>query len=163
LKGYTNTDPSEKPQKAINPWVIHGMLHSTTTPEDIACSQLVGGTFFFAMQLCEYTKVTGDRCTKLLCLENLCFFHGEQEIRHSHHDLHLADTISITFIFQKNDERDGTVTQHQTFDHKLCPIKCWAAIVKRILSYPDTGPSMPVNTYMDSNRKTEADHIQDDP
>jgi hypothetical protein len=27
LKGYANTDPSEKPQKTINPWVICGMLH----------------------------------------------------------------------------------------------------------------------------------------
>ncbi len=81
LKGYANTDPSEKPQKAINKWVIHGMLHSTTTPEDIACSQLVGSTFFFAMRSCEYMKVTGDHRTKLLCLENLCFFHGEQEIQ----------------------------------------------------------------------------------
>jgi hypothetical protein len=86
-----------------------------------------------------------------------------KKYNHSHHDLHLADTISITFIFQKNDEWDATVTQHWTFDHKLCPVKCWAAIVKRILSYPDTGPSMPVNTYMHSNRKTETDHIQDDP
>jgi hypothetical protein len=134
LKGYANTDPSEKPQKAINPRVIRGMLHSTTTPEDIACNQLAGGTFFFAMWSCECTKVTGDWHTKLLCLENLLFFHGEQEIRHSHHDLHLADTISITFIFQKNDKRDATVTQHRTFNDELCPVKCWAAIVKRIVS-----------------------------
>jgi hypothetical protein len=106
------------------------------------------------MRSCEYTTVTGDRRTKLLCLlENLCFFRGEREIRHSHHDLHLANTISITFIFQKNDERDATVTQHRTFDHELCPVTCWAAIVKRILAYPDKGPSTPINTYMDSKGK----------
>jgi hypothetical protein len=151
LKGYANTNPSEKPQKAINPQMICGMLHSTTTPEDIACRQLVVGTSFFVMRSCEYMKVTSDCCTKLLCLENLHFFRGEQEIRHSHHDLHLADTISITFIFQKNDEQDATVTQHRTFHHELCPIKCWGAIVKRILSYPNTGPSTPVNTCMDLN------------
>jgi cytochrome bd-type quinol oxidase subunit 1 len=62
--------------------VIRGMLYSTTTPEDIACSQLVGGTFFFAMWSCEYMKVTGDCGTKLLCLENLCFFRGEKSAIH---------------------------------------------------------------------------------
>jgi hypothetical protein len=45
LKGYANTDPSEKPQKAISPQVIHGMLHSMTTPEDITFGQLVKGAF----------------------------------------------------------------------------------------------------------------------
>jgi hypothetical protein len=58
-------------------------------------------------------KVTGDHCTKVLCLENLQFFSVEQEIPHSHHDLHLANTVSITFIFKKNDKHDATITQHQ--------------------------------------------------
>jgi hypothetical protein len=49
LRGYTNTNPSEKPQKAINPCVVWGLLHSTLTPEDIACGKLAGGAFFFAM------------------------------------------------------------------------------------------------------------------
>ncbi len=43
LRGYTNTYPSKKPQKVINPCVVQGLLHSTSTPEDIACGQLAGG------------------------------------------------------------------------------------------------------------------------
>jgi hypothetical protein len=42
LRGYTNTDPSKKPQKAINPHVVWGLLHSTSTPKDIACGKLAG-------------------------------------------------------------------------------------------------------------------------
>jgi hypothetical protein len=47
----------------------------------------------------------------------------QQEIPHSHHNLHLANTVSIAFIFEKNDEHDATITQHHTFDNKICPVK----------------------------------------
>jgi hypothetical protein len=96
----------------------------------------------------EYSKVYGDRSTKLLCLENLQFISDKKELPLNHPKLHLADTISITFYFQKNDERDAIVTQHHTHDPELCPVWLWAAIVKRILSYPGTDYKMSVNTYM---------------
>jgi hypothetical protein len=62
-------------------------------------------------------------------------------------ELHLADGVSITFTFQKNDERDATVTQHRTRDPELCPVLLWSAIIKRILSYPSTDIDSPINTY----------------
>jgi hypothetical protein len=61
--------------------------------------------------------------------------------------LHLADGVSITFTFQKNDKRDATVTQHQTRDTKLCPVCLWSAVIKRILSYPGSDIDLPINTY----------------
>ena len=54
-----------------------------------------------------------------------------------------------------------TVPQHRTFDPMLCPVKFWAAVIKRILSYPGTRPNTPINTYMDK-RKTPPGHLQDD-
>jgi hypothetical protein len=67
----------------------------------------------------------------------------------------LADTISITFYFQKNDERDAVVTQHHTHDPKLFPVRLWAAIAKRILSYPGTDHKTSVNTYMHRGKLSE--------
>jgi hypothetical protein len=62
-------------------------------------------------------------------------------------ELHLANGVSITFTFQKNDERDAIITQHCTRDPELCPVRLWSAIIKRTLSYPSTDIDSPMNTY----------------
>lgn len=86
---------------------------------------------------------------------NLRFFRDGREVPHEHPELHLADSITITFFFHKNDERDATITQRRAFDPELCPVRIWAAIVKRILSYPGTGPKTTVNTYMEDGKLKE--------
>jgi hypothetical protein len=151
LRGYANHDVSEKPQKAITAQVVCYMTRlKDTVPNDsdgdTACGQLCGGAWFFAMRSCEYSKVYGDRRTKLLCIENLRFFRDKKELPYDHPELHLADMILITFYFQKNDERDAVVTQHRTHDPELCPVRLWAVIAKRILSYPGTDIHTSVNT-----------------
>lgn len=40
-----------------------------------------------------------------------------------------------------------TITQHCTNDHVLCPVRAWASIVQRILSYPGTNNNTPVNAF----------------
>ena len=70
-----------------------------------------------------------------------------QEISHKSPEIANADVVSITFIFQKNGEKEATITQHQS-KNKLCPVKAWAAIVTRIRAYPGNKDSTPVNTYM---------------
>jgi hypothetical protein len=122
---------------------------------DTACGQLWGGAWFFAMHSCEYSKVYGNRCTKLLHLENLQFIRDKKELTLNHPELHLVDTISITFYFQKNDKRDTIVTQHRTHDPELCAIRLWAAIAKRILAYPGTDHKTSVNTYMHRGKLSE--------
>ena len=148
LRGYKNGDASPTPQKALTPRVLRELLHVRNSPLDVACGQLGGGAYFYAMRSCEYTKTTGTRRTKLLQLQNLRFFRDNQELSHDHPDLHLADSLAITWVFQKNDERDATVTQHRTRDAELCPVRLWSAIVRRILSYPSTGPFTSVNTVL---------------
>mmetsp|Transcript_28009 Transcript_28009/g.50716 ORF Transcript_28009/g.50716 Transcript_28009/m.50716 type:complete len:213 (-) Transcript_28009:511-1149(-) len=118
------------------------------TPKDVACGQLAGGAFFYAMRSCEYTKVSGDRRTKLLEIRNFEFFRDNKLMDLNHPELHLADVCVVTSFFQKNDKQDDSVPQHRTFDPVLCPVKCWASVIKRILSYPSTGPNTPINTYL---------------
>jgi len=112
LRGYANCDASTKPQKALTPRIIRELGRVTTTETDVAAGQLAKGAFFFAMQSCEYVKTYGECRMKLLELQNLWFFKDHREVPLDSPDLHLADSITIMFFFQKNDERDVTVTQH---------------------------------------------------
>jgi hypothetical protein len=152
LKGYTNADGSVRHQKAITPHLLREMTKLALSASDKAASELSRGAFFFAMRSCEYLKVTGtERRTKLLELQNLRFYRNRQEMPHDHPELHLADCVNITFYFQKNEERDTSITQHRTNDSLLCPVRDWSNIVRRILSYSGTGPSTPVNVYQDAS------------
>jgi hypothetical protein len=149
LKGYTNQDPSVTPQKALTPRVIRALTASNSTTLDEAINQLVRGAFFFAMRSCEYLKVpdSDKRRTKLLLLRNLRFFRARLQLLHSDPALHLADSISITFEFQKNDDRDAIITMHRTGDAVLCPVIAWSSIVHRVRSLPGTSDNSPVCTY----------------
>jgi hypothetical protein len=60
--------------------------------------------------------------------------------------------ISIKFEKQKKDERDDTVTQWSTSHALLNPVRSWAAIVKRIRSYPGTDDNTPVSAVWRNNR-----------
>ena len=146
LKGYKNQDPHTKHQKALNTNVYRHIHTKATTEEDTAIAQLLCGAFFFAMRSCEYLTTQGERRTKLLTLSNLRFFLHHKLIPQTSKDLSSADCIVINFEFQKNNERNQSVTMHRTADPILCPVKAWAALAQRILSYPGTGPSTPVNT-----------------
>ena len=55
-----------------------------------------------------------------------------------------ADTVSITFEFQKNKQKDITITQPRA-GKELCPVIIWAKIVLRILSYKGGTKNTPVN------------------
>ncbi len=123
------------------------------TPFGKAMCQLFIGAFFFAMRSCEYLKVSGSRCTKLLTLKNIRIFKCRRELKHSDKFLHLAETVSITFEFQKKDTRNDTVT-HCCSGHKyICPVLVWSKIVQRIRSYPSSTDNTSVNTFMDKNNK----------
>ncbi len=114
--------------------------------------QLFTGAFFFAMRSCEYLKVSGTRRTKLLTLKNIRFFKGRRELKHSDKSLHSADTVSITFEFQKKDTRNDTVTHYRSGHKSICPVLVWANIVQRIRAYPSSTDITPVNTFIDKNK-----------
>jgi hypothetical protein len=153
LKGYTNQDPAEKPQKALTPSILRALIAVRHTTLDEAVSQLTVGAFFFAMRSCEYSKVPDSdaRRTKLLTVKNIRFFRNRRELPHNDPNLHLADSVSITFEFQKNDERDITITMHRTGDADLCPVLAWSRIIRRVCRIPGTTVDSPVCTYQKAN------------
>ena len=103
------------------------------------------------MRSCEYLRTTiaeERRRTKLLKLRNIRFFKKGREIPHTDSQIFLADIVSITFEFQKSDERHESVTMHRSGDNLLCPVRSWASVVRRILSYPGTNEDSTVNTIL---------------
>jgi hypothetical protein len=147
LCGYKSTDPGEKPQVALTGSILRKFYHLAISPFDKAMCQLFIGAFFFAMQSCEYVKVQGPRKTKLLTIQNIRFFIGNRQIKHSDPHLSLADCVSIMFEYQKRDVKNDVITQHRSGDKVLCPVKMWAAIVWRITSYPGASASDSVNLF----------------
>eukprot|EP00978_Attheya_sp_CCMP212_P022212 scaffold65998_cov58-Attheya_sp.AAC.2 len=134
-------DPAIKQQTAIPVCVIRKVSHNCASIKDVASGQLSSGAFYFAMRSCEYLKVTTkveNRRSKLLCIININihFFNQNCLVEHNDPRLCMSLSVSITFEFQKNDERNDTVTMHQTGDHFMCPVVVWAAVVQCILWYP---------------------------
>ena len=89
----------------------------------------------FAMRSCEYMQVSGPRKTKLLTFGIIKFLKGQRALPHRDPLLHRAECVSITFKFQKRDTRNDVITQFRSSDPLLCPVKIWAKIIGRILSY----------------------------
>jgi len=93
--------------------------------------------------------VAGEkRKTKRLKIRNIRFFKNNVEIRDKTSALILfADTVSITFEFQKNTQKNITVTQPRS-GKRIYPVIIWAKIVRRVLSYKGTTLKTYVNAVM---------------
>ena len=153
-KGYLKTDPSTQHEKAL-PCSFYRHLHkSAITQFDIGVSNLCTGALFFAMRSCEYTKVTCNRRTNTLTLGDIQFYRNRRLLSHHDPELHLADTVSITFHYQKRDQRDDTITQQRTLDPILCPVKSWAYTIRRLLRLSGTSTSTTVDTFLDPSTGT---------
>jgi hypothetical protein len=154
LKGYKNEDPSPKHQKAIPLDLLrYARDRLANTAHETAIAQLFRGAIFFAMRSCEYLDIEGTpRRTKKLCVRNLRFFTNKRELPISSPDLHLAETVSINFEFQKSNTRDDVITQHRSNDPLLCPVVAWAGVVQRILKYPSASIHSPINMLVDNGK-----------
>ena len=153
LAGYCDSDPSRNQQKALPVSVFATLQQNTFTPLDAALGQLACGAFFFGMRSCEYLTVTGQRNTKRLTIGNIRFFKHNQEITDKQSAMILfAETVSITFEFQKNKQRNITVTQPRS-GKQLCPVTSWGKIVQRVLSYKGSSSTSPLNTVMIGNKR----------
>jgi hypothetical protein len=125
-------------------------------------SELLCGALFFAMRSCEYTATNvtdGPKKTKIITCQCVEFFKhtpsGLTKIPQQSklHHLSAADCVSITFISQKNGEKDITITQYKS-NNKLDPVTSWAKIINRVLSYKSTTLKSQVNAFLhpDTNR-----------
>ena len=112
-----------------------------------AIIQLSIGAYFFACRSCEYLLVpqAEKRRTDILRIRNIRFFLNGRQLSLDDPWLEHADCVSITFEFQKKDERNDTVTQMASRDILLCPVRQWAATVKRILGHSGANEDTPVS------------------
>ena len=144
-------------QKAVTASILKDMNRAaqkrSASAAEKAASQLAIGAFFFAMRSCEYVHVTGSRRTKPLRLRNIRFFKRNRVMSLHDHGLTTATAVSITFEHQKTDVRHETVHQHATFLDVLCPVRTWALIVQRILSYPGCDEESLVSTVVSGNKR----------
>ena len=158
FRGFRQEDPNPIQQKALPVIVLKEIAKLVTTETQQAISQLSIASFFFACRSCEYLKVpqAEKRRTAVLRLRNIRFFRNGIELTHNHPQIEFSDSVSITFEWQKKDERMDTVTQLRSGDALLCPVRRWAAIVRRILGYPGATSDTPVSAVW---RFSRIDHI----
>jgi hypothetical protein len=119
-----------------------------------AIRQLTTIAIFFAMQSCEYLKVTQakKRQTDILHLCNLHFFKDGILIKHNNPHLEFSDCISITFEMQKKDMKNDTVMQMSLGDVNMCLVRMRAAIFCRIRPYEGTNNDTPISAFWQFNR-----------
>jgi hypothetical protein len=154
-RAFRNKDPAEKQQKALPARVLIEMSKLQATESQRARFELASpGALFHCMRSCEYIKVPAaeKRRTDILKIRNLKFRKNGAIVPHDSPELEYSDNISITFEKQKKDERDDTVTQWSTSHALLNPVRSWAAVVKRIRSYPGTDENTPVSAVWRNNR-----------
>jgi hypothetical protein len=134
FKGYKNADPKSGQQKPIPLELLLQMTQRKTKDAGlIAFYQLIILAFFFAMRSCEYLKIPkGERRTKTLCLDNLAFRKNKKFLSHDDPNLHLADSVTVTFVLQKKAITHDQVTHSRSGDDEACPVVAAAAIVKRL-------------------------------
>ena len=147
FRAFKNADPKEEQQKAIPLIVILELAKLQKTATQKAITQLAIFAYFFACRSCEYLLVqqAEKRRTDILRLRNVRFWRRGKHMDHSDPELEYADSVSVTFEWQKNDERDDTVTQNSSGDVLLNATRQLAAIVKRIRNYPGATDDTPIS------------------
>ena len=146
IRSFRKSDPREKPQKAITPTLLAHLYKQGKTSFLQHVADLCNGAFFFACRSCEYASTTGTRKTKIITVGCVVFRIGHRIITNKA-DYHTADSVSITFISQKNDMDYETITQHKTTNKLHCPVTIWSRIITRVLSLPNASASTTVNAY----------------
>jgi hypothetical protein len=157
LHGMKNNDPAVKPQKAP-PVSVFREMHRLAKGSHLftAMANLSTCAFFWCMRSCEYTTVSGERRTKILCLKNIVFQDKDNKIIPITSILiFTAVCVTVTFEFQKKLTREDSISQHKSGDTlnegEMCGVLAWAKTVWRIVNYPiarDKLPDTPVNTVM---------------
>ena len=152
LRSFKKVDPKEKAQKAITPALLRHLYTRSKTTFFQHVADLCTGAFFFACRSCEYSQTTGSRKTKILTPRNIVFRQGNRTIT-NRQQFSTANSVSITFVAQKNDMYHDTVTQHATSNPDLCPVHIWSKTVNRVLDLPKATMDTHVNAFWNTGRK----------
>ena len=151
-RGYKNIDPATKQQKALPVSVLRKMYNIAklqNSPIPLARAELACLAFFYCMRSCEYSKTSSDESkrTQTLKLRNFRFFKNKRLMSHSSPALATADLVDVTFMFQKNEDRNESVGMHaaRSSPDFMCPVKLAASAVRRVRSYPESNDDSPIN------------------
>jgi hypothetical protein len=80
-------------------------------------------------------KVSGNRRTEPIRQCDIVFRDQFNRIvPHSDPNLHRAESVSITFRFQKREIRDDTITQSRSENRVFCPVLACASIVRAMIA-----------------------------
>ena len=101
------------------------------------------------MRSCEYLVTNDEKRTHPIRLRNMVFRKNPRIVAHDDPNLADADTITVTFEYQKRDLRDDPVTQSKSGDPLMCPVRAAAAIVHRMQKFGADKDTF-VYTYQDS-------------
>ena len=155
LRGFKREDPLPQGQQCVPLSFIKTIFEDDSSALSIALGQLISGALFFACRSCENSRVNNgeNRKTKILTLEDLKFFKNNVEVENLQ-VIHKADFIQITFVSQKTEVKYQSIIQHKS-SFNLCPVKSWALLKQRILSYNNTSIKSKVNTFSLNNRLVE--------
>ncbi len=92
---------------------------SSAEKEVVLAWSFIGATFF-TMRSCDYLRTNRDEMgkrTKIIRLKNIILKREGITLEHDSINLLEAETVAITFEFQKNDKRNKTVNMFKTGDH----------------------------------------------
>ena len=146
-------DPNTSNQCALPLCVFRLLLLNGLSTKNKHIGLLAVGALFFGMRSCEYLGVKNQTAkqTKLLTLENFQFFKENRRIDANSPNLAKADFLAITFVSQKNGEKNQSIIQHRS-NRSLCPVKAWGSLVILIRSYNGTADSTTINYYENDGR-----------
>jgi hypothetical protein len=124
IKGCENNDPGTQHQQCIPFDVLMSMVsRKSSSPLMITFHQLIILAFFFALRSCEYLCVDNShwkantkskaRRTLPLQLSSFVFWKDHRILPHNSPVLHLADAVTIIFLFQKTNVRNEQVTNNK--------------------------------------------------
>jgi len=107
-----------------------------------ATVDLIVGGYFFAMRACEFCSTESPGVSKPLSTDNVEFRRKGGSVIHID-DPALAqegETVTITFVNQKNGTKGEKRSLKKTGDGLFCPVGAWARISKRVRSIRRQGP-----------------------
>jgi hypothetical protein len=147
--------PREKSQYATPECITETTGHSTTKcdgdtqPQEpllVLFHQRMLLGFFFAMRSCESLRVQGNEWrTKPIMKKISCS--SRQGEQHDYFCLETADSVTVTFEYQKRDDRDDQAIQCATEHPLICPVKITERIIRR-LNAMRTSVETPIYTFV---------------
>ena len=144
LLSYKEVDPPIKRQASLPMCVFKDLLDDKSTALDEAIGELTNGALHFAVRSCKYSKTTEKNTRLKIC--NIAFYNSRGHRLKKRKNFVAAHCVKIAFDNQKNGEKMETITRTRGDPNTFSkPVKVWAQIVNRVLSYDGTGADTYVN------------------